>query len=118
MVKKSSKVNYEFEGQPLNIKQIFSKCKKRRGRSKYLLSVEVMVGKEDSKNDEHPIPAKIVCVRNRNNKKDWLALISTDTSLTEEEIIRIYGKRWSKMPISAFSTSAYHKFSQFHHLSK
>ena len=27
-------------------------------------------------------------------KKDWLAIISTDTSLSEEEIIRVYGKRW------------------------
>ena len=47
-----------------------------------------MVGKEN------PIPAKIVCVRNRANRKDWLAFICTDTTLSEEEIIRIYGKRW------------------------
>ena len=40
------------------------------------------------------VPAKIVCVRNRFNKKEWLALICTDTELSEEEIIRIYGKRW------------------------
>lgn len=72
----------------LNIKEIYSKNKKRRGRSKYLLSVDVMVGKEN------PIPAKIVCVRNKANRKDWLAFICTDTSLPEEEIIRIYGKRW------------------------
>ena len=47
-----------------------------------------MVGKEN------PIPAKIVCVRNKVNRKDWLAFICTDTTLSEEEIIRIYGKRW------------------------
>ena len=47
-----------------------------------------MVGKEN------PIPAKIVCVRNKANRKDWLAFICTDTTLSEEEIIRIYGKRW------------------------
>ena len=51
-------------------------------------SVDVIVGKEN------PIPAKIVCVRNKANRKDWLAFICTDTSLSEEEIIRIYGKRW------------------------
>ena len=33
-------------------------------------------------------------MRNRNKKKEYLCLISTDTSLSEEEIIRIYGKRW------------------------
>ena len=88
MIKKSSRIQYEYEGQKRNIKQIYAKNKKRRGRSKYLLSVDVMVGKEN------PIPAKIVCVRNKSKKKDWLAILSTDTSLSEEEIIRIYGKRW------------------------
>jgi hypothetical protein len=94
MVKKSSKITYAFEGERLNIKQIYSRCKKRRGRSKYLLSVTVMVGKEDPKEGLVSIPAKLVCVRNKSKKKDWLVLISTDTRLTEEEIIQIYGKRW------------------------
>lgn len=40
MVKKSSRIKYEYEGEKLNIKQIYAKNKKRRGRSKYLLSVE------------------------------------------------------------------------------
>lgn len=87
MVKKSSKVKYVYQGESLDIKQIYSKNRKRRGRSKYLLSIEVTVGTEE-------IPAKIVCVRNKSKKKDWLAIISTDTSLSEEEIIRVYGKRW------------------------
>jgi hypothetical protein len=32
-------------------------------------------------------------VRDR-RKKDWLALLSTDTNLADEDIVRIYGKRW------------------------
>ena len=88
MIKKSSRVKYSYCGEQLNIKEIYSRNKKRRGRSKYLLSVDVMVGKEN------PISAKIVCVRNKANRKDWLAFICTDTPLSEEEIIRIYGKRW------------------------
>lgn len=87
MIKKSSRIYYEYEGEQLSIKKIFGICKKRRGRSKYLLSVNVMVGKEK-------IPAKIVCVRNKKNKKDWIAFICTNPELSEEEIIRIYGKRW------------------------
>lgn len=94
MVKKSSKINYLFDEQRLNIKQIFSRCKKRRGRSKYLLSVSVTVSAKDENGNETGIPAKIVCVRNRSNRKDWLAIICTNTELSEEEIIRIYGKRW------------------------
>ena len=88
MIKKSSRIKYLYCGEQLNIKEIYSRNKKRRGRSKYLLSVDVMVGKGN------PIPAKIVCVRNKANRKDWLAFICTDTTLSEEEIIRIYGKRW------------------------
>lgn len=88
MIKKSSRIKYSYGGKQQSIKEIYSKNKKRRGRSKYLLSVDVMVGKET------PIPAKIVCVRNKSNRKDWLAFICTDTTLSEEEIIRIYGKRW------------------------
>ncbi len=87
MIKKSSRIYYEYEGEQLSIKKIFGICKKRRGRSKYLLSVNVMVGKEK-------LPAKIVCVRNKKNKKDWIAFICTNPELSEEEIIRIYGKRW------------------------
>ena len=53
-----------------------------------MLSIHVIVGKENQ------VPAKIVCVRNKANRKDWLAFLCTDTTLSEEEIIRIYGKRW------------------------
>ena len=88
MIKKSSRIYYEYEGEQLSIKKIFGICKKRRGRSKYLLCVNVTVGKEKK------IPAKIVCVRNKRNKKDWIAFICTNPDLSEDEIIRIYGKRW------------------------
>ena len=88
MIKKSPRVYYEYEGELLSIKKIFGICKKRRGRSKYLLSIKVMVGKDQN------IPAKIVCVRNKKNKKDWIAFLCANPDLSEEEIIRIYGKRW------------------------
>ena len=87
MIKKSSRIYYEYEGEQLSIKKIYGICKKRRGRSKYLLSVNVKVGKASK------IPAKVVCVRNKKNKKDWVAFICTKPELSEEEIIRIYGKR-------------------------
>jgi len=94
MVKKSSKIKYVFEVKKLNIKQIFAMCKKKKGRSKYLLSINVTACTNDDKGNQMSIPVKIVCVRNRSNRKDWLAIICTDTELSEEEIIRIYGKRW------------------------
>ncbi|MEE8814453.1 MAG: hypothetical protein ACFWTT_03515 [Lactobacillus delbrueckii] len=57
-----------------------------------LLSVPVKVG--DPAKDGAQIDARIVCVRNRSNRKDWIALICTDMTIDENEIIRIYGKRW------------------------
>ena len=90
MIRKSSKVFYEYEGKRMNVKQIFGMCRKRRGRSKYLLSVNVNISLKSGQS----LPAKIVCVRNRNNKKDWIAFICTDINLSEEEILRVYGKRW------------------------
>ena len=81
-------IYYEYDEKQLSINKVFGICKKRRGRSKYLPSVNVMVGKNEK------IPAKIVCIRNKRNKKDWIAFISTNPDISEEEIIRIYGKRW------------------------
>ena len=89
MAKKTSKVHYLYNGEMQPLTKIFRENRKRRGRSRYLLSVEVTIVK-----DEQSIPARIVYVRNRNKRNEYLALISTDMKLTEEEIIRIYGKRW------------------------
>jgi len=41
------------------------------------------------------IPVKIVFVRNRNKKSECLYILSTDISLEDSEIVRIYGNRWS-----------------------
>ena len=94
MIKRSSKRYYEFEGKRMTVEQIFAACKKRRGRSRYLLSVPVKISAKDAEDREKTAEARIVCVRNRQNRKDWIALISTDMSLSEEEIIRLYGRRW------------------------
>ena len=88
MVRKS-KTKYLYNGEKLNVKEIYSRNKKRRGRSRYLLSVPVTVEK-----DGESIQAKFVYVRNKSKRKDWLVIVSTDTGLSEEEIIRVYGKRW------------------------
>ena len=41
------------------------------------------------------IPVKIVFVRNRNKKSECLYILSSDISLEDVEIVRIYGNRWS-----------------------
>ena len=88
-----------YDGEDMSLISIYNKNKKRRGKSKYLLSVMVDVVK-----DRDLIPAKVVYVRNRNKRKEYLCLISTDVNLDENEIIRIYGKHWDIMPILAYGT--------------
>ena len=90
-VKKTSKVHYRYGEKMLSAPEIYKRNKKRRGLSRYLLSVPIEVCDADRK---QAIPAKLVYVRNRNKLKDYVILLSTNDSLTEEEIIRIYGKRW------------------------
>ena len=89
MVKKTDKILFRFNGNTLSNKAIFQQSKKRCGRAKYLLSVTADVCSGDDS-----IPVKLVFVRNRNKKSDYLVLISTDVSLSEKEIIQLYGKRW------------------------
>ena len=60
-----------------------------------MLSVNVEIAHNEFSEN---IQAKIVFVRNKNNRKDWIALLSTDTSLSEDEIIALYGKRWDIEP--------------------
>ena len=85
MVKKTPKVYYQHEGQKRDLMAIYKKLRKRRGRAKVLASTIVTL--KDGQ------PAKIVFVRDR-RKKDWLALLSSDTQLPDADVIRIYGKRW------------------------
>src|SRR5699024_1299271 len=56
-----------------------------------LASVVVSIGLDDKGND---IMARIVFVRDRNRSKKWLAILSTNLDLPEEEVVRLYGKRW------------------------
>ena len=95
MLKKSSKVFYEYQGRQLDLKKIYAMNRKRPGRSRYLLSVEVNLIQKESGKIVSSIPVRIVFVRNRANRKDWIALISTDMDISEEEIIRRYGVRWN-----------------------
>jgi DDE family transposase len=91
MVKAMPKVFYTYEGKKYNLKSLYSTIKKKRGKAKIKASVIVEIGQDSQAT---PIKAKIVFVKDKNRSRNWLALISTDVTLSSEEIIRIYGKRW------------------------
>lgn len=69
MAKKTPKMHYLYNGKMQPITEIYRQNRKRRGRSKYLLSVEVSVIK-----DEDTISASIIYVLNENKKKITLLL--------------------------------------------
>ena len=76
---------YRYQNDQLRLGKLYQRMKKRPGKARILASVVLpMVN--------GPL-VKVVFVRNRNGR-GWLALLSTDTTLPDEEIIRIYGKRW------------------------
>lgn len=85
MVKKTPKIHYQYKGELVDLKTIYRKLKKRRGKAKILTNAVVAL--------KCGRMAKLVFVRNK-HKKDWLAILSTNTTLADEDIVRIYGKRW------------------------
>jgi DDE family transposase len=90
MLKDAKNITYELQGWPLTLKELYKSVRKRCGRAKVLAEVLVTIGPDEQ---GKPVTAKIVFVRDRRSKK-WLALLSTDTTLTAEEIITLYGHRW------------------------
>jgi hypothetical protein len=60
MVKRTPKVHYIFEGQAMDVSQIYSRIRKRRGRAKILANAQV-----EFKGD---LKAKLVFVRNKHKK--------------------------------------------------
>ena len=94
-LKTNAKQYYEHDGKMINIKALYTMSKKRCGKSAWKLSVNVnLLVKEKNKIIER-IPVKLVYLPNRANSKEWICLLSTDTEMDENEIIRQYGRRWN-----------------------
>jgi len=85
MLKDQATWLYEYNGKRLRLSDLYSKLKKRRGKARVKASVLVKL------NDGNK--AKIIFV-SCDKDRGWLALLSTDLSLPDEEMIRLYGKRW------------------------
>ena len=84
MVKKGNQ-RYCYNGQLLKLEEL-RKCLHSENKREILGSLYC-----ETKNG---IPIKMVFICNRNKKSEWLAIASTDLSLDDKEIVRIYGMRW------------------------
>ncbi|WP_373893489.1 IS4 family transposase [Virgibacillus natechei] len=85
MVKKL-KQRYLVDGERVSLDQLYRLAKPSNGKKGILRSIHTI--------QANGVPVKVVFVRNRNKKSDWLAILSTDCTLSDQEIIRIYGMRW------------------------
>jgi len=83
---KELKQRYIFEGKSLSLRELYTKIPKNP-KAEILGSVMVRT--------PNGLSLKIVFVQNRNNRREWLAILTTDLALDNAEIVRIYGMRWS-----------------------
>jgi len=86
MVKKDNK-RYIVDGKRLCLKALYAVAPWIPGKNRNVLRLirtELVPG----------IPVTVVFVRHRSKKNEWLAILSTDLTLSAEEIIRIYRMRW------------------------
>jgi hypothetical protein len=90
MLKDMPKITYTFGEKQVTLKALFKLVHKRPGRANVLATCLVSIGSDDK---GQAVPAKIVFIRDRNSRS-WLALLSTDTTLTDEEIVTLYKRRW------------------------
>lgn len=94
MIKITEKIHYFYNGVWQDVKSIYKNISKNTSCfSPIIGSARVMIRKDKADTFDKWVQAKIVFVRERKSEK-WIAIISTDVEISEEEIIRIYGKRW------------------------
>lgn len=83
---KATNQRYLVDEKRVNLKELYRLAKPASGNKSILRSIHTTMA--------NGVPVKVVFVRNRNKRSEWLAILSTDCTLTETEIIRIYGMRW------------------------
>ena len=90
---KDTKQRYKENGKMVSLKQLYRLAGPVQSKKEILRSIHTTMA--------NGTPIKVVFIQNRNKKSDWLAILSTDCTLSEQEIVRIYGMRWDIMLISA-----------------
>jgi hypothetical protein len=93
---KDMKQRYLLGGKRLNLQELYGVLPKNKG-AEILCSVIVKT--------PCGLPVKLVFVQNRNKRREWLVVLSTDVTLEDAEIVRIYGMRWSIETFFKFTKS-------------
>jgi hypothetical protein len=83
---KNLKQRYFVDGERVSLNELYRLAAPIQGKKGLLRSIQTT--------QSNGVSVKMVFVRNRNKKSEWLAILSTDCTLNDQEIIRIYGMRW------------------------
>jgi hypothetical protein len=83
---KETKQRYNVDGKMVSLKQLYCLAQPIHSKKGILRSTRTFMA--------NGTQVKVVFVQNRNKKSEWLAILSTDCTLSEQEIVRIYGMRW------------------------
>lgn len=102
---KQDRTRYVFEGKELTVKQIFrilverDRIRRRRERKSGNLngrSWQFHVNATTFERDgEERKDVALTFVRNRNKKSEFLVILSTDASLSAEEVVELFSCRWT-----------------------
>jgi hypothetical protein len=85
---KDNRQLYHYRNKLMNLRTLAAHHVRMVGDNNLLGSVVVRTHKCS-------IPVKLVFVRNRNKRNEYIIILSTDCALSDEEIVRRYSARWS-----------------------
>lgn len=83
---KDNKQLYRYQGRLYNLKALSKLVAFNRAEN---IFGSIMVATK-----KHSIPVKLVFVRNRNKAGEYIILFTIDCSLSNSEVVRLYGNRW------------------------
>ena len=87
---KNGSLRYEWKGQRRTLAQLYRALRRSWSRHDVQGSVVVQLPTPTGL-----LPVKLVFIRDRRgHSREWLALLCTDISLADDEVVRLYGKRW------------------------
>ena len=102
MTKVGNNFMYLYKGKKLTAERIKRELNKSNLRKvsknkNILASVNVALEKYievNGKKEKVSVDGKLVFIKNRNEANGWLTLFSTDLSLSDKEIVKLYAIRW------------------------
>lgn len=83
---KNANTRYFYEGRLYRLSDLFGKATQEAAPGTSVSSIRVTLQTGEA--------VKIVFVQNKNKRSEWLAILSSDVTLSSQDIVKTYGARW------------------------